>query len=48
MQSPVIIFDHVNKVVTVAHQGSGDDKKVEEVLAAQRDQVTTAGGRPPH
>jgi hypothetical protein len=45
MESPIIIFDHVNKVVTIAQQGI-HDKKVDEALAAQRQQVTSAGGIP--
>jgi hypothetical protein len=45
MESPIIIFDHVNKLVTVAQQGA-HDTKVDEALAAQREQVTSAGGAP--
>jgi hypothetical protein len=45
MEGPIIIFDHVNKMVPVAQQGA-HDKKVDEALAAQREQVTSAGGVP--
>jgi hypothetical protein len=45
MESSIIIFDHVNKIVTVARQGA-HDAKVDEALAAQREQVTSAGGAP--
>jgi hypothetical protein len=45
MESPIIIFDHVNKMVTIAQQGA-HDKKLDEAMAAQREQVTTASGVP--
>ena len=45
MGSLIIILDRVHKVVTVARQGA-DGKKLGEVLAAQREQVTSAGGVP--
>lgn len=47
MQSPIIVFDHIHKTVTVAQQGPVYDKKVEEVLAGQREQVTSTGGSAP-
>ena len=47
MQSPTIIFDHINKVVTTLQPGPALDKKLAEVVAAQRDQTTSASGIPP-
>jgi hypothetical protein len=44
MQAPIVIFDHVKKVVTVVQQGPAYDKNVEEALTALRGQVTTASG----
>lgn len=46
MQSPVIIFDHINQSVTVAPQGATIDDKVQKALAAQREQVTSSGSSP--
>lgn len=46
MQSPLVIFDHIAKTVTVAQQGAVYDKKVEELLATQRAQVTSSGSSP--
>jgi hypothetical protein len=47
VQSPIIIFDHINKVVTAVPAGApADDRRVAEILAAQRDQVATSTGRP--
>lgn len=45
MQSPTVIFDHIKKTVTVAQVGL-TDRQVQEVLAAQRGQVTSAAGSP--
>ena len=47
MQSPTIIFDHINKVFTTLQPGPALDKKAAEVAAAQKDQVTGSGGTPP-
>lgn len=46
MQSPTIVFDHINKVVS---QGGGIDsqRKLAEVAAAQQGQVSAAVGSPP-
>lgn len=47
MQAPTLIFDHINKVVMTTQSGPVQDEKVAEILAAQRDQVTTSGSTPP-
>jgi hypothetical protein len=46
MQSPVIVFDHINKKVLVAQTAPNADKRVQEALAAQGKQVTSASGSP--
>jgi len=46
MQSPIIVFDHIRKVVTVAQPGPTYDKTVAEVAAAQAGQVTSSGDNP--
>jgi hypothetical protein len=46
MQSPIIIFDHIERNVVVGQQGLSHDKKIQEALAAQRDQVTSSGSSP--
>lgn len=46
MQTPVIIFDHVNGVVMKAAPGQPGERKLEEIAVAQRDVVATGGGRP--
>lgn len=43
MQSPIMVFDHVKQSVTIVQQGAANDKKVTDVLAAQREQVTSSG-----
>lgn len=44
MQSPTLIFDHIKKTVTVSQPGPMSEKQVQEALAAQRNQVTSAAG----
>jgi hypothetical protein len=46
MQTPIVVFDHIAKTVTMAQQGVSQDKKVEELLATQRAQVTSSGSSP--
>jgi hypothetical protein len=46
MQGPVVVFDHIRKSVTVSQPGPTSDKQVQEALAAQRGQVTSAAGSP--
>lgn len=46
MQTPVIIFDHVNKVVLKAEPGRPGERKLEEIAAAQHGVVATGDGRP--
>jgi hypothetical protein len=43
MQAPIIIFDHIRKVVAAIPMGPNADKKIAEVLATQRKQVATSG-----
>jgi hypothetical protein len=43
MQSPIIVFDHITKTVTMLPTGPMSDKRLADVLAAQRDQVATSG-----
>ncbi|MDQ3647489.1 MAG: hypothetical protein M3433_02690 [Actinomycetota bacterium] len=43
MQAPTIIFDHVNKAVTVLSAGPATDRKLAELAAQQGNQVTTSG-----
>jgi len=47
MQSPVLIFDHINQVMTALQPGATEDERLAEVRAAQREQVATASGLPP-
>jgi hypothetical protein len=47
MQSPTIIFDHINRMVTSLQPGPALDKRVAEVIAAQQHQVTSSSGTPP-
>jgi hypothetical protein len=43
MQSPIIVFDHINRKVVIAQ---ASDKRVQEARIAQGKQVTTSGGTP--
>jgi hypothetical protein len=40
----MVVFDHINK--KVVQVSTAPDKKVKELLAAQREQVATASGMP--
>lgn len=44
MQSPTLIFDHIKKSVTVSQPGPTSEKQIQDALAAQRGQVTSAAG----
>jgi len=44
MQSPIIVFDHINGKVFVAQTDAASDKRVQEARAAQGKQVTTSSG----
>lgn len=47
MQSPILIFDHVNDQVVQIQPGTpGSEKQIAEIASAQRDQVTSSTGRP--
>jgi hypothetical protein len=46
LQSPIIVFDHINKDVSVSPEGAQQDEKVQKVLAAQREQITSSGSSP--
>jgi hypothetical protein len=43
MQGPIIIFDHVRKLVATVQTGPRPDKRVAELLATQRKQIATSG-----
>ena len=43
MQTPVIVFDHVNKQFLLLPTGRGADKRLDALIASQRDQVATSG-----
>jgi hypothetical protein len=43
MQGPLIIFDHIGKQVVAVPTGPSADPRLDEVLAAQREQVATSG-----
>jgi hypothetical protein len=43
MQSPTIIFDHVNKLVTIANGSPAAEKKMAEFAAQQQAQLATSG-----
>lgn len=45
MQSPITVFDHINKRVITINPGPDYDRKLAE-LAAQATQATTAGAPP--
>jgi hypothetical protein len=47
VQAPTIVFDHVRKQVLVLGQQDPEaQKQLQELAAAQREQVATAGGAP--
>lgn len=46
METPIMIFDHVNKAVAKVPAGPAADPKVREMLASQREQTATASGMP--
>ena len=46
MESPILIYDHVTKQIFKVPAGTGD-RRGEEVLAAQREQIATVNGQPP-
>ena len=43
MQSPIIVFDHIRKVVATVQTGPRPDKRIADILAAQRNQIATSG-----
>jgi hypothetical protein len=43
MQQPIVIFDHLSKTVATVQTGPQPDKRVDELLAAQQQQVATSG-----
>lgn len=43
MQAPLIVFDHITKSVGVVQTGPGADKRLDDVLASQQEQVATSG-----
>lgn len=46
MQSPTVIFDHINNVMTTVPSGAAQNKQISDVLEGQRTQVSTASGIP--
>lgn len=46
MQAPLIVFDHTTKSVVTFATAPNQDKRLAELLKAQREQVATSG-RPP-
>lgn len=47
MQTPTIIFDHLNNAVTIVNGGPVADHKLAELAAVQRSQLATSGSTPP-
>jgi hypothetical protein len=43
VQSPIIVFDHIRKVVATVQTGRREDKRMRELLANQRKQLATSG-----
>jgi hypothetical protein len=43
MQAPIIVFSHVQKTVMTVPTGPAADKRLDELLASQREQVATSG-----
>jgi hypothetical protein len=43
MQSPIIVFDHLEKRVATIQTGPRPDKRLAELMAAQRKQIATSG-----
>jgi hypothetical protein len=43
MQTPLIVFDHVNKQLVSLPAGRGADKRLDALIAWQREQVATSG-----
>jgi hypothetical protein len=43
VQAPLIVFDHVRKTVATLATGPFADKRLADVLAAQRKQIATSG-----
>lgn len=43
MQSPLIVFDHIRKMVVAVPTGPVADRKLGELLALQRKQLATSG-----
>lgn len=46
MQSPMLYFDHINKVVTKIQPGPDYERKLQEIAAAGGTQSTSGGTRP--
>jgi hypothetical protein len=47
VQTPVLIFDHINKVVVLAPAGPDADRKMAEMAVAGKSQVSGASTAPP-
>lgn len=43
VQSPVIVFDHINHQVATMATGRAADMRLAEVFESQREQVATSG-----
>jgi siroheme synthase (precorrin-2 oxidase/ferrochelatase) len=43
LQSPTIIFDHINQTVAILGGGAVADRKLAELAAAQQSQLATSG-----
>jgi hypothetical protein len=48
METPILIFDHVHKVVAMTARGPETARKLEEIVAAGKAQVSGASTAPPH
>jgi hypothetical protein len=43
MQQPIVVFDHITHTVTTISTAPKPDRRVDELLAAQQQQVTSSG-----
>jgi hypothetical protein len=43
VQTPVIVFDHINQQFVLLPTGRGADKRLDALIASQREQVATSG-----
>jgi hypothetical protein len=43
MQAPILVFDHIKHIVATIPTGPAADKRLAELLASQREQISTSG-----